>query len=68
MGVSWAFLGHFSSPDEEIGPGVMTFRKPEVVRIADNFIVDSQYNNEVQQQCIGSFHTGRKACPPAAFQ
>lgn len=52
------FLGFLGSPDEEIGPGVMTFRKPDVVRIADNYIVDSQYNDEV-----GYNHTWKTGAP-----
>ena len=52
------------SPDEEIGPGVMTFNKPEVVRASDNFIVDSQFNEEV-----GHGHNDcRGACPPVVYQ
>ncbi|CAM9742818.1 unnamed protein product [Laminaria digitata] len=45
------FGGPFGTPDPEIGPGVMTFEKPEVVREADNFIVDSQFNDEPVTGC-----------------
>eukprot|EP00904_Undaria_pinnatifida_P009446 jgi/Undpi1/5631/HiC_scaffold_2.g00906.m1 len=48
---SLTYGGPYGTPNPDIGPGVMTFKKPEVVRASGNFLVYSQYNDEPVTGC-----------------
>ncbi|CAM9285686.1 unnamed protein product [Laminaria digitata] len=45
------FGGPYGTLNPEVGPGVLTFKKPDVVRVSDNFVVDRQNKDEPVTRC-----------------